>query len=244
MRLHRALFHALLFAVFALLAPSAADAQTIYTVNIDATANGSYVAGGPQNLLPGTTAQPYNPVQLTLGAGIYQITNAASSGYYSAWNFQGSGLSSTSNWVWSFEMAVDGGAIIEDAYVNFNTSSKALAAGITGTPTYNGNTLLGATSTAGFYDTFTLSTTTLLDFYVDDYNGGLGDNYGGVSLNIQAVPEPSTYAALSGLAALGFAAYRRQQKKLADWFWVANPPALAVPPAARAGESSGIVEVS
>lgn len=51
---------------------------------------------------------------------------------------------------------------------------------------------------------------------MDDYNWGLGDNYGGVSLTIQAVPEFSTYGALVGLGALGFAAYRRRRQR-ATW---------------------------
>jgi hypothetical protein len=198
--------------IFALLlAVSGAHAQTI--VNIDSRVSGSVIAGGPQYLLPGTIAQPSSPVQLTLDAGTYLITNAASSDYYSAWNYQGSGLSSTSHWVWSFQMAKHGGLIIEDAFVDVNTTSQALAAGITGTTTWNGNTQLSATSTAGFFDTFTLSGTTTLDFYIDDYPGGLGDNFGGVSLNIQAIPEPSTCAALFGLTALGIAVYRRRHRQ-------------------------------
>ncbi len=152
-------------------------------------------------------------MQLTLDAGTYLITNAASSGYYSGWNFNGSGAGSTSNWVWSFEMAIHGGVIIEDAYIYPVLNSQADVAALTGTTTYNGNTLLGATSTAGFFDTFTLTGTTTLDFYVDDYNWGLGDNWGGVSLNIQAIPEPSTYTALFGLAGLGFAAYRKRRRQ-------------------------------
>jgi hypothetical protein len=188
-----------------------ASAQTIYTVNIDSMQNGSNIAGGPQNLLPGTIESPINAVQLTLGAGTFQITNAASSGYYSAWNFQGSGLGSASNWVWSFEMAVHGGAIVEDAYVGPVMTSQTAMASLTGTTSWNGNTQLSATSTAGFDDTFTLSSTTILDFYIDD--NGLSDNYGGVSLNIQAVPEPSTCAALTGLGVLGFAAWRMRRRR-------------------------------
>ena len=181
------------------------------TLNIDATANGSYVAGGPLNLLPGTVAQPYNPVQLTLAAGTYVLTNAASAGYFSAWNFNGSGLGSTSKWVWGFVMAEHGGNIIEDAYTADVLTSQAAVAAMTGTTTWNGNTQLPATSTAGFTDTFTLTHTTTLDFHVDDYNWGLGDNYGGVSISISAVPEPGTAGLwLAGLTGMGFVARRRQ----------------------------------
>lgn len=190
------------------------NAAMAIVVDIDAQNNGSYVAGGPLNLLPGTVAQPYNPVQLTLAAGTYTISNAAGSGYYSGWNFNGSGLNSSGNWVWSFMMAEHGGLIIEDAYINDVLGSQAAVAARTGTTTYNGNQQLAATSTAAFTDTFTLTKTTTLDFYVDDYNWGLGDNYGGVSLNIQsAVPEPGAPALfLAGGLAVGGLVRRRSRR--------------------------------
>lgn len=197
-------------AAVAAAALAAASAHAV-TLNIDATANGSYVAGGPLNLLPGTVAQPYNPVQLTLAAGTYVITNAASTGYFSGWNFNGSGLGSTSNWVWGFVMAEHGGNIIEDAYTADVLTSRAAVVAMTGTTTWNGNTQLSATSTAGFIDTFTLIQTSTLDFYVDDYKWGLSDNYGGVSISITAVPEAGTAGLwLAGLAVMGFVARRRQ----------------------------------
>jgi hypothetical protein len=40
-------------------------------------------------------------------------------------------------------------------------------------------------------------------------NGGTFDNF---TLTASAVPEPSTYAALAGAAALGLAAWRRRQR--------------------------------
>ena len=190
----------------------AAAPASALTVNIDATANGSYVAGGPQYLLPGTVAQPYNALQLTLTAGTYVITNAASTGYYSGWNYNGYGLATPYHWVWSFVMAEHGGNIIEDAYTYDVMDSQAAVANEIGTTTWNGNTQLSATSTAGFTDTFTLTHTTTLDFYVDDYNWGLGDNYGGVALSITAVPEAGTGAmCLAGLAVMGAIARRRRR---------------------------------
>ncbi len=205
--------HCPLAAALSALTLAVATPASAIVIDIDATQNGSYIAGGPQYLLPGTVAQPYNAVQLTLDAGTYAITNAASTGYFSGWNFNGSGLGSTSNWVWSFQMAEHGGNIIEDAYMNDVRSSQAAMASQTGTLSWNGNTLLGSTTTAGFTDTFTLSHTTVLDFYVDDYNWGLGDNYGGVSLSISAVPETGSGSMLvAGLIAMASVAARKRKR--------------------------------
>ena len=75
--------------------------------------------------------------------------------------------------------------------------TQAAVAAATGVKTYNGNTLLAATSTAGFIDTFTLLSTTAIDFMANDYYGA--DNAGGMQLNIatpavtpSAVPEPTS----------------------------------------------------
>jgi hypothetical protein len=188
-----------------------ATAAQAVVVDIDSRANGSYLAGGPLNLLPGTTAQPFNAIPLTLGPGTYEITNAALSGYFSAWNYQGVGLASTSHWVWSFVIAEHGGRIIEDVYVNAVTDSQAAMATLTGVATYNGNVVVSpSTSTALFKDQFTLTKTTTLDLYVDDWNWGLSDNYGGVALNIQAIPEPGAAALmLAGLAGVAGLARRK-----------------------------------
>lgn len=116
-----------------------------------------------------------------------------------------------SGWVWSFIRAEHDGNIIEDAYTYDVLGLQTAVAGETGTTTWNGNTQLSATSTAGFTDSFTLTHTTVLDFYVDDYNWGVGDDTGGVSINIQAVPEASTAAMwLAGLVVMGQLGRRRR----------------------------------
>jgi hypothetical protein len=61
---------------------------------IDSQVNGASTAGGgPTNpdVLPGAFLPDiYSPKnQLTLGAGTYLITNGATSGYFSGWNFEG-----------------------------------------------------------------------------------------------------------------------------------------------------------
>jgi PEP-CTERM motif len=180
-------------------------------VNIDAQQQGAAsAAGGPNlpNVLPGATlTNIYTPKQqLTLAAGTYLITNADTSGYYSAWNFQG--YPNTPNWVWSFIIADDATSkVLVDDYVSGVQPTQAAMAAVTGTTTYDGLTPLAATSTAGFQDTLTLAQSTTLDFLIDDYY--LPDNGGGVSLSIQAVPEPTT-AALLAIGSIGLLLARRR----------------------------------
>ncbi len=177
-------------------------------VTIDATIQGCSQCNSISAVLPGTVLGfIYNPkAQLTLGPGTYVVTNAATTGQYSAWNFQGNSqlTNNTPNWGWAFVAADDAtGVVILDDYVGVAPgtpavySTQAAVAAATGVKTYNGNTLLGATSTAGFIDTFTLGSTTTIDFMANDYYGP--DNAGGMQLNIgtpaapPAVPEPTTF---------------------------------------------------
>jgi hypothetical protein len=183
-------------------------------ITIDSQVNGASTAsGGPQNpdVLPGAFLPDiYSPKdQLTLGAGTYVITNAATSGYFSAWNFEG--YPSTPNWVWSFLIADDATSrVLVDDYVLGVGSTQAAMAGLTGTTTWDGNTQLSATSTQDFTDTLILTHTTTLDFLIDDYF--LGDNGGGIALDIapassaSSIPEPSSLLLsliLVGMAGLG-----------------------------------------
>ncbi|MDQ6758846.1 MAG: PEP-CTERM sorting domain-containing protein, partial [Acidobacteriota bacterium] len=133
--------------------------------------------------------------------------NATSTGQYSAWNFQGNSqlTNNTSNWGWAFVAADDAtGIVILDDYVGVAPrtpavyATQAAAAAATGVKTYNGDTLLSGTSTAGFIDTFTLTSTTTLDFLANDYYGE--DNAGGMQFILApvtsapaAVPEPTTF---------------------------------------------------
>jgi hypothetical protein len=187
----------LLVAIAVVAAGTSAQAALI---TIDSQVNGASTAsGGPQNpdVLPGVVLPDiYSPKdQLTLGAGTYVITNAATSGYFSGWNFEG--YPGSSNWVWSFLIADDAtGRVLIDDFVSGVQPTQAAIAGLTGTTTWDGNTQLSATAAADFTDTLTLTHTTTLDFLIDDYF--LGDNGGGVALNIasassgSSIPEPST----------------------------------------------------
>ncbi len=182
------------------------------TVDISATVSGCSQCNGTTNVVTGTfLTNIFSPVQLTLGAGTYMVTNAATTGMYSAWNFQGA--PSSANWVWSFVMAADNGTntqgtVVLDDYIGGDASypngiyaTPALAAGATGVSTFSdlttSPTVLAASSTAMFTDYFTLASTTTVDFLIDDFD--LGDNGGGVALKItqiSGVPEPSSFVLL------------------------------------------------
>jgi hypothetical protein len=198
---------------------------TVIDVSAGPNGWGCSQCSGPQNVLPGTVVNLVNsgesgPLQLTLGPGSYTITNAATTGTYSAWNFQG--YPSSGNWVWSFIIGADHGngtaTVLNDDFIAGIYPTQAAAAGATGITTWNGQygnpaDQLPGTTTAGFIDTLNLSSTTTLDFFIDDYF--LPDNGGGVALNITttsstSAPEPSTLALLgAGLASLGFLRRRR-----------------------------------
>jgi hypothetical protein len=197
------------------------------TIDVDATVSGCSQCNGPSNVTPGTFLTTlYSPQQYALGAGTYTVTNGdplavgGTPDKYSAWNFQGP---VSGNWVWSFVLAADNGTdtqgtVLLDDYIGGTIAqpsgiyaTQTLAAAATGIATYDNNTLLSGTSTAGFVDMFTLSAPTTIDLMIDDY--GLYDNSGGVALTITGsgiggtVPEPSSFLPL-GLALLGLAVLR------------------------------------
>jgi hypothetical protein len=190
------------------------DANAI-TVIINAQLDGAASAsGGPQaaDVLPGAVLSDiYSPKnQLTLDAGTYLITSGATSGYYSAWNFQR--YPNSPNWAWSFLIADDATSkVLVDGYVGAVEPTQAAMAGLVGTTTWDGTTELAATSTQDFRETLILTHTTTLDFLIDDYF--LSDNGGGVTININSVPEPSSITMLGAAAAIGicWAAFPRRR---------------------------------
>ena len=102
-------------------------------VTIDAAQYGaSSASGGPNqpNVQPGAVLNNiYSPKDQLILRGTYTITNAATSGYYSAWNFQG--YPSTPNWVWSFLIADDAtSTVIDDGYVGGVEPTQAAMAAV------------------------------------------------------------------------------------------------------------------
>ena len=204
-------------------AVAASDARAT-TVLIDSTVTGCFngsgaCGGGPANLPPGALVNLINPATLTLGPGTYSITNAALTGYYSAWNF-------SSGWVWSFGITTDNndgtGNVFHLGYVGGVFGSQVDAATIhagtwggPGGPT--GNLLNPTANAAEFYDTFTLAATTKLDFFTLDYYPY--DNAGGVALEITSLSQTPLPAALplfaGGLGALGLLGWRRRRNAAA-----------------------------
>jgi len=216
----------LMTAFLLMLLSGAANAAIL---NIDATVSGCTTCfGGPLATPAGPVVTLINPVKLTLGAGTYTITNAATvngveagaNPNFLAFDFE---AANPSGWAWNFMVATDNGngtgTLIKGDFVNGTASTQALMAGKTGVQTFDYNTVLPGTSTAGFTDTLVLNSTMTLDFLIDD--GFLPDNAAGVSLDISptgpaAVPEPSSLVFLcSGVAVLGGIVWKRNRKQSA-----------------------------
>jgi hypothetical protein len=186
-------------------------------VTINAAVDGCTTCVGLASMTPGSTVAlavlSVSPAQLTLGAGTYIITDAAP---YSAWNYDNL---ASAGWEWAFGIADATGKVLLEDYIGTApgtlatfTSQAAVAGQI-----YHGNLLpaaatplSGETSIALFSDTLTLTSTTTLNFFVLD--GYVGDNLGGMTLNVDSTtPEPAIPLLIgTGLAAL--ALYRRKRQ--------------------------------
>ena len=128
------------------------------------TGNGCTVCfGGPLVLNPGETVTLENegvgPLQRTLGPGTYSITNAATSGNFSAWRYDGG----SSDWAWNFVIGSDNGDntanVVDVGWVAAPFPSQNEVADATGVATYRFDTVLDPDgSTAGYSDTLTLTT--------------------------------------------------------------------------------------
>jgi hypothetical protein len=190
-------------AVLALLILLPISASAV-VINIDATQYGHSAFDG-FSPAPGGNVVPFGPGgdaytgvegslnQIVLGAGTYSVTNATGepTATFSGWNYDTRQDQSTDpSWVWDSIIAIEGAnphkLIISTPSAG---SAQASLAAIATLP-----------AVQNFYTTFTLANTSTLDFMVNDY--GLSDNAGGVSLDIQRIPEPSTFA-LACAAAVG-----------------------------------------
>ncbi len=182
-----------------LLAALVAPAKATTIVNIDASVTGCQtisLCDGNPHLPPGSYVGPLiNPVQVSLAAGSYDITNASgqfgANGSFTAWRFDGG-----NDWVWSFE-------IIDDA------TKTIVVQGCCGSAVYGSQAAAAADPFAvNYHTTLTLPRTTTLDFITEDWYPY--DNAGGVALAISAVPEPAAPALmLGGLIAMALRLRRR-----------------------------------
>jgi hypothetical protein len=212
------------FCLLSILLAATAISSAAATVTLTATANYCGLAcTGVQNLLPGTTVTGLvSPVSLTLSPGTYIITNAdtpySSGASNEAWNYN---TTLSSSWVWAFAVSTTAGVVLLDDYVGtaagtIQTFATAdLAASASGIKTFDGLTLLSATTTAGFSDTLIITGTgtTTVNFFIPD--SVVTDDAGGIALNVAlqstGAPEPAIPLLIgTGLAAL--ALYRRKRQ--------------------------------
>jgi hypothetical protein len=192
---------------FAALASGGIPASAQGIVNIDATLYG-YNPIGATVPPDGTIIAPFSLAaggmlnQITLGPGTYTVTNgsglAGANPDFTAWRYD----SGINDWAWNYVIADDvNDAVVDDRYPALGSSQTDVASN---------------PSVENYSSTFTVPTTTVLDFMVGDYY--LPDNAGGVTLQIQplaaAVPEPSSVALLSfGFLPLGLIAVRRARSR-------------------------------
>lgn len=185
-----------MFLAFALLLAASGTASA-QIVDIDARVSGcaSVAPCSAAHLPPGQfIGNLINPVQLTLEAGSYSITNASlapgANPAFSAWRYN-----SGSNWVWSF-------MIVDDA------TKRVLVQGCCGNVFASQAGAADQPFAQTYFATLTLPAKTTLDFVIEDYQ--LNDNAGGISLKIQPIPEPGTFALLlAGIVGVAAVARRR-----------------------------------
>lgn len=159
-------------------------------INIDARQYGFAFPTDPAPVVGQLITPITNPaggplLQLTLGPGTYEISNATglagANPSFTGWNY-------SSGWVWSVVIADD--ATRRVVYYADRGGVQGTQAGIA-----------AQADVQSFRDVFVLTQTTTLDFMIRDYY--LPDNAGGVAVNISAVPEaPATALLALGLAVI------------------------------------------
>lgn len=204
MRIHRR--HTALAACLAVFCCTACSAPAQIVVNIDGRLYGFQFPTDPAPV-PGQIVHPFSLApggalnQVTLGPGKYIITNATgmpgADPNLTAFRFNGG-----NNWTW-------GGVIADDA------TDKVVWYGDAGGVHSSQAAVAADPAVQNYASSFTLGSTTKLDFMVRDYY--LPDNAGGVALFIRpavtAVPEPGvvSLAAACTLAILA-GAWRRRRR--------------------------------
>ena len=140
-------------------------------------------------------AKPNNPVYLTLDAGYYEVT--AFSSTFTAWNAWGRVDGDEDVYPYPFQDRPPVGWL-NTYWINDVSYGDGMLY-------YTAQDALDNAITANFF----LATEEVVKFSINDSNDG--DNWGGMSLNVNPVPEPATMM-LFGIGLLGLAAVSRRKK--------------------------------
>ncbi len=203
--------------------------------DINSGSGGSLVSSGSSFAIAGTTIN--NITGETFGQNFTLTTNGtATQGGTAAWGFDGNidgaAIPASTTMPISFNFTIASSAGITSAITwklvfrggNFTNNGELQVA--TGSVAGNGATTAVSGSGSYLFTTgattsetyraylevdFTSNTAANNTISVSMANTGFGG--GGISLNVSAIPEPSTYAAIAGAAMLGLAVWQRRRGK-------------------------------
>jgi hypothetical protein len=170
-------------------------------ININARISGENA--GNQSCTITCNGALFSPVQVTLGPGTYQFSDAWSPGsglppgaLYDAWNFQGG---NSDAWAWHWKVFLDDGS--EGSTINPTNYSTFVLADVDPTQEFSSESDAANFGFATAPVIINLAATTTLDFVVNDLQ--LADNTGGISLGeictggacaqSSPVPEPASW---------------------------------------------------
>ncbi len=178
---------------------AAAPAQATTIVNLNGVTNAS---------LDGS-----NAVNVNLGAGTYNLSFVT--GLYTAFNrfssangCDGTGANCITGFENSARIFVNGGTLL------FGDGAASGGLGPQATGGYYSTAAQSFAASSVFSSSFVLAAPATVSFYL--YDDILGDNSGGVSLAVSAVPEPATWLMMVlGLGVIGFGMRRRADRSAA-----------------------------